>query len=96
MTDFRLLVTTDFRVSDALLFTYQKDDRTAEGVWSRPNAPVLIFADNVLDGASVTYHGGPMAGAAGGHPLQLVFWGEWRLGAGARSVRRSRAGRTEC
>lgn len=81
MRDFRILATNLTFMPD-LQFTYQKDDRTAEGTWYRPNTPLLIFADHVLDGTSFTNHGGPIAGAPEGHPLRLVFWGDWWLNAG--------------
>ena len=63
-------------------FTIQINDETSIGVWSKPYRPKLIFSDNDLDG-TLTNHGGAIAGASGGHPLQLLFWGDWWLGAGA-------------
>jgi len=63
-------------------FTIQVNDETSVGVWSRPNRPKLIFSDNYLDG-TLTNSGGPVAGAPGGHPLQLLFWGDWWKSAGA-------------
>lgn len=63
-------------------FTIQVNDETSIGVWSKPYRPKLIFSDNDLDG-TLTNHGGAIAGASGGHPLQLLFWGDWWLGAGA-------------
>jgi hypothetical protein len=63
-------------------FTIQVSDETSIGVWSKPNRPKLIFRDNDLDGTLMN-GGGAIAGAPGGHPLQLLFWGDWWLGAGA-------------
>lgn len=77
------LVATKAIDTGVLLYTYQKDDRSAQGVWARPAGDVLIFADNTLDGSSFSYHGGATAGAPGGHPVQLVFWGSWWTNAGA-------------
>jgi hypothetical protein len=50
------------------------DEHTFTGSWSHPNVPLLIFADNVLPAASVSFHGGPIGT---GLPVQLVFWGAW-------------------
>jgi hypothetical protein len=63
-------------------FTIQRNDQSFDGTWSKPDVPLLIFADHHLDGA-LYFHEGPMAGAPGGHPLQLIFWGEWWKGPGA-------------
>lgn len=83
MPDFRLFVTHGLAQAVLLQFTFQKDDRSFQGVWSKPNIPHLIFADHTRDGNTFSYHGGPVAGAPIGHPLQLVFWGGWWAGAGA-------------
>ena len=63
-------------------FTIQVSDETSFGVWSRPNRRILIFSDNYLDG-TLTNSDGRIAGALGGHPLQLLFWGDWWNSAGA-------------
>ncbi len=49
-------------------------DRAFESDWSRPNVPLLVFADSSLPGTSVIPHGGPVAS---GVPVQLLFWGSW-------------------
>jgi hypothetical protein len=63
-------------------FTIQVNDESSIGVWSKPNRPKLIFSDHDLDG-TLTNSGGAVAGAPGGHPLQLLFWGDWWNGPGA-------------
>jgi hypothetical protein len=50
------------------------NDSFAQSPWSRPDAPLLIFADNILPAAAVSFHGGPIGT---GLPVQLVYWGEW-------------------
>ena len=83
MPDVRIIFAGSY-LADALHhpFTIQQNDQTFGGVWSKPDQPVLIFSDNYLDGG-LYHHGGPMAGAPGGHPLQLIFWGDWWNGPGA-------------
>jgi hypothetical protein len=49
------------------------------GVWSKPDVPLLIFSDNFPIGTTLSFHGGALGGAAAGHPLQLVFWGDFWL-----------------
>lgn len=63
------------------IITYQRDDHSCSGAWSRPKVPALVFADNSHDGSSVAYHHGVLGGAH--TPVQLVFWGAWWNGAGA-------------
>ena len=50
------------------------EERSFQGVWSKPNVPLLIFADHTLPASSVTFHGGPIGT---GLPVQLIFWGSW-------------------
>jgi hypothetical protein len=50
------------------------DEHAFTGSWSHPTVPLLIFADNILPAASVSFHGGPIGT---GLPVQLVFWGAW-------------------
>jgi hypothetical protein len=50
------------------------EERSFQGVWSKPNIPVLIFKDHKLPGSSVTFHGGAIGT---GLPVQLIFWGSW-------------------
>lgn len=59
------------------ILTRKVDDQTFEGVWSRASDTTVVFADHILDGTSVTHHGGPVAGDPAGHPVQLIFWGDW-------------------
>lgn len=54
--------------------TFFWDDTFTQGAWSHPDVPLLIFADNLLGGAPVTYGGGPLGT---GEPVQLVYWGTW-------------------
>jgi hypothetical protein len=64
--------------------TLMRGDQVVEGSWSHPNVPLLIFDDNILPAASVTFHGGAIGT---GLPVQLLFWGSWWLspeGAGRR------------
>lgn len=56
--------------------TVLRDDRAIDGSWSHPDVPLLIFADSILPGASVTFHGGAIGT---GLPVQLEFWGSWWL-----------------
>ena len=63
-------------------FTIQVTDESSIGVWSKPGRTKLIFSDHNLDG-TLTNHHGAVAGAPGGHPLQLLFWGDWWKTAGA-------------
>ena len=84
MTDPRI-VFAHHELSDVLLeprFTIQVNDETSIGVWSKPNRPKLIFSDHDLDG-TLANGGGALAGAPEGHPLQLLFWGDWWTTAGA-------------
>lgn len=50
------------------------EERSFQGVWSKPNVPLLIFADHKLPASSATFHGGPIGT---GLPVQLIFWGSW-------------------
>src|SRR3954453_16979181 len=59
------------------LFTHKLDDYTFGGQWSVVKDAIVIFADHNRDGNTFSFHGGPIAGAAGGHPVQLIFWGSW-------------------
>lgn len=78
----RLVISVVDELPDALpIITYQPDDHSSTGAWSRPNVPALVFADNSHDGSPVTYHHGAIGGAH--TPVQLVFWGDWWAGAGA-------------
>jgi hypothetical protein len=49
-------------------------------VWSKPDAPLLIFSDSFPIGATLSYYGGGLAGApdgpsfAIGIPGRLVAW----------------------
>ncbi|MBS1675674.1 MAG: hypothetical protein JSS74_17125 [Actinobacteria bacterium] len=63
--------------SPPFVVTRKVDDQTFEGVWSRASDTTVVFADHILDGTSVTHHGGPVAGDPSGHPVQLIFWGDW-------------------
>lgn len=63
------------------IITYQRDDHSCSGAWSRPKVPALVFADNSHNGSTVAYHHGVLGGAH--TPVQLVFWGAWWNGAGA-------------
>src|SRR5262249_9129580 len=63
-------------------FTIQINDEASIGAWSKPGRTKLIFSDHNLDG-TLTNNRGPVAGAPGGHPLQLLFWGDWWRDAGA-------------
>jgi hypothetical protein len=79
MLDFRILATKSFLggLTKFPVFTIQKTDHTAEGLWSKPEVPLLIFRNHTLAGTTLSFHGGALAGAPGGHALQLVFWGDW-------------------
>jgi hypothetical protein len=68
----RLVNTTD-RL-DFSSATVIHEERSVQGVWSKPNVPVLIFADHMLPGPSVTFHDGAIGT---GLPVQLIFWGSW-------------------
>lgn len=59
--------------------TYQPDDTTRESAWSRPDVPLLVYPGNAIDTSvrSHVYLNGTVAGAAGGQPVQLIYWGEW-------------------
>lgn len=63
---------------DFLSATVIHKERSVQGVWSKPNIPVLVFADHKLPGSSVTFHGGAIGT---GLPVQLIFWGSWWNGA---------------
>lgn len=90
-------VVSRFNLGDLLtlpVVTYQRDEHTRQGVWSKPNVPLLIFSDNTVGGATLQYSNGPIAGAAGGSPLQLIFWGAWwttQTGAQRRTLIEQRA-----
>jgi hypothetical protein len=71
--DRRLVVSDLSNIQDYLDLTWMTD-RSIESSWSRPNVPLLIFADSSLPGSSVSLHGGPVAT---GTPVQLLFWGSW-------------------
>lgn len=77
------IIATDFGGGLDLfpIITYQTDEHSCTGVWSRPSVPALIFADNTHDGSLVTYHHGAIGGAQ--TPVQLIFWGAWWAGAGS-------------
>ncbi|HVQ50418.1 MAG TPA: hypothetical protein VMS92_10275 [Mycobacterium sp.] len=70
-------VFTAFHDLATALVTYQPDDHARDGVWSKPSVPLLIFSDSDILNAQLTYGNGAVAGAAGGHPVQLIFWGQW-------------------
>jgi hypothetical protein len=62
-------------------FTALHDERTSYGTWSRPDVPLLIFADHSFPAffsPQATFHGGPIGS---GMPVQLVFWGSWWISA---------------
>lgn len=81
-TDPRLIVTAvDPGLDLSPIITYQTDEHSCTGPWSRPNVPALIFADNSHDGSQVTFHHGALGGAH--TPVQLIFWGDWWAGAGS-------------
>ena len=65
------------------LSTRKLSDESFVGTWSRIPKPMVTFADHNMGGRSMTHHGGPIAGASGGTPVQLVFWGQWWTGPGA-------------
>ncbi|MEP7179565.1 MAG: hypothetical protein ABI775_10775, partial [Pseudonocardiales bacterium] len=46
----------------------------SQSAWSRPDVPLLIFADDNLGGRPVTFHDGPLGT---GLPIQLIYWGEY-------------------
>lgn len=52
------------------------EEQTVDGTWSRPNVPLLIFADHSfpVPVPKATFHGGPIGTRL---PVQLVFWGSW-------------------
>lgn len=83
MTNPRMLVSKDPGI---LYFTLFRNDRDIEGSWQNPNVPLLIFSDNLLGGASLSNHGGPVGS---GMPVELLFWGSWWLtpdGANRRAL----------
>lgn len=56
-------------------YTIIHEERAFQGTWSKPDVPLLIFADNALPaGSSVIFHGGAIGT---GLPVQLIFWGSW-------------------
>lgn len=60
--------------------TWLLPDERLQGTWSRPDVPVLVFADSTLPPGSATFHGGPIGT---GEPVQLIFWGSfWATGRG--------------
>jgi hypothetical protein len=78
----RLIVSVVDEIPDSLpIITYQRDDHSCSGAWSRPKVPALVFADNSHDGSAVAYHHGVLGGSQ--TPVQLVFWGSWWNGAGS-------------
>lgn len=79
MTFSRLAISHDISGFSPLspVFTYQRDDVNRRGVWSRPDVPLLIFADSDIGTARLRYNHGPVGGAPGGHPVQLIYWGQW-------------------
>jgi hypothetical protein len=50
------------------------DERSFTGAWARQQSSLVIFADNILPAASVSFHGGPIGT---GLPVELVYWGDW-------------------
>lgn len=56
--------------------TYQATDQHYTSVWSKPNVPLLIYSgsDAFWNTQIHKYHNGTLAGAAGGHPVQLIYW----------------------
>src|SRR5215469_12392137 len=76
-------------------FTIQVSDETSFGVWSRPNRRILIFSDNYLDG-TLTNSDGRIAGALGGHPLQLRSGVIGGTVPARRSAAWSRSGQRRC
>lgn len=83
MTDFRIVYTEVPGLSN-LVVTYQKDDHTREGNWNSPIMPWVFFKDIQNTGSALKNGKGPVAGAPGGHPLHLIFWGSfWESGPGA-------------
>jgi hypothetical protein len=61
-------------VADIQSATIIHEERSFQGVWSKPNVPLLIFADHQLPASSASFHGGPIGT---GLPVQLIFWGSW-------------------
>jgi hypothetical protein len=77
------LVNTTVRL-DFQSATVIHEERSFQGVWSKPNVPLLIFADHKLPGSSVTPHGGVVGS---GLPVQLIFWGSfWNSGDGGQQA----------
>lgn len=77
-TDPRFIAT---KFKDFPVLTYQRDEHSCFGSWSRPKVPALVFSDSTHDGSPVHYYHGPLGGA--GTPVQLIFWGAWWNGAGS-------------
>ena len=63
--------------------THKFSDELYEGGWSLIKDPIVIFSDHNMDGTTMSHHGGPIGGTAGGVPVQLIFWDGWWTGAGA-------------
>lgn len=84
---FRTVVTNQPRLDFGELthvITYQKDEERFDGTWRRYPGSLLIFAGGPpLAGSSVTFDDGPVAGDVSGHPLNLIFWGDWWAGPGS-------------
>lgn len=66
-----------FKDAKTDLFTHKVDDETFEGSWARARDHMIVFADHNRDGNTFSFHGGAIAGAPEGHPVQLIFWGSW-------------------
>jgi hypothetical protein len=57
--------------------TYHRDEHARDGTWYKPGGGNLYFANKSFPGVTLKYSNGPIGGAAGGHPVQLIFWGDW-------------------
>lgn len=78
MSTVRNFMSTVWEEGSAIrLITSKLDDETYEGTWASAPEGVVVYADHALDGTSVTFHGGPVGGDPHGHPVQLIFWGDW-------------------
>lgn len=64
-------ITSPFSIATALTL---HEERSFQGVWSKPEVPLLVFADHALPASAVTFHGGAIGT---GLPVQLIFWGAW-------------------
>lgn len=78
ISPFRTIAVTRGTGSDiSTLLTHRLDDETSQGIWSTAPETEIVFADHNRDGNAISYYGGAIAGAAGGTPVQLLFWGSW-------------------